>query len=965
MGRRLALALLLGVACCGLSGASRTANDSPSADGWENVDPDRRDPPPGKVLWRADFSQGEDELILEKAEGAEGAVSVDGGKLRIVKTNDIGYFALRPKVPFAVPPGTRLQAFAYVSGMTNDPEYAMGFLRLYGARKTYDYFSALDERRRGGPKMDCLFNTPPGVRERKLCRFLANAANGTNVTPVIVVAGPRSESVWSDWGMEDLRVSAANWKAFVKKVEPKDHSGDRQDEAEFDAALAADIDHTAKVVRKDGAPVLLVDGVETPPVFFKGKIQRDAAKNLYCGRRMEESGVRMQVVTVRFGDSPKMHGWWSQKGFDVRGAVREVKDAMRMAPKSLFVLTAILDAYPEFTAEHPDETWIAEDGCTVWGNQTHADYDLDPRKKRDGYWPWVSYSSTVWREAVRTNLVTLVDALKAAGLAKRIVGIHLGAFHDHQFATRRLDFSRPAIEGFRRWQKRTYGKVRWEGAPAFDAKLDYFTPGRDDHSIAYFRYLERQPFELQEDLVRTVKSRFGKDMIGVRWCMAPFGGTYGAAYDITPFVHSDAIDVIAPQADYSRRTPGAAIGLRLPCASLREHGKLMLCEFDLRTYAAVSGNESELTVIGDSQATDDAMWRALYRKCAGQQIASRMGWWLYDMAGGWYEPPSIAADIADSVKTVRRLAAMPQTGVASAAFVVDEDGALLRNLPSHWYNHDEERLFATQIQLLAGCGVPTDFWLADDLIRNPALAKRYRTLVFGGMYHIDAARRRLLEALQGEGRTLVFLAGTGASGGGDATGFSIVSESAPRSHRVVAESGVDVNMASFTDHLIWTKFLGGGKLAKHWQPRRDTVKEEADVKVMARFADNGEPAVAERAFGTGKTAWKSVMIGSAAGLTPQYFNALVRGAGGYVPAPYGLQVDMNGSFLSVHAIIPGRYDLRLPRRSLGEGGPGPCRVTNLKTGREVDAPGGVLTMELTAGETRWYGFDLALTEKKQ
>jgi len=69
-----------------------------------------------------------------------------------------------------------------------------------------------------------------------------------------------------------------------------------------------------------------------------------------------------------------------------------------------------------------------------------------------------------------------------------------------------------------------------------------------------------------------------------------------------------------------------------------------------------------------------------------------------------------------------------------------------------------------------------------------------------------------------------------------------------------------------------------------------------------------------------------------------------------VPAPYGLQVDMNGSFVSVHAIIPGRYAFRLPR---------PCRVTNLKTGREVDAPGGVLTLDLTAGETRWYGLDVS------
>ena len=57
--------------------------------------------------------------------------------------------------------------------------------------------------------------------------------------------------------------------------------------------------------------------------------------------------------------------------------------------------------------------------------------------------------------------------------------------------------------------------------------------------------------------VRAIGSPFGTESRCVVNATAAFGGTYGAAYDITPFVHSDAIDVIAPQADYSRRTPGA------------------------------------------------------------------------------------------------------------------------------------------------------------------------------------------------------------------------------------------------------------------------------------------------------------------------------------------------------------------------------------------------------------------------
>jgi hypothetical protein len=54
---------------------------------------------------------------------------------------------------------------------------------------------------------------------------------------------------------------------------------------------------------------------------------------------------------------------------------------------------------------------------------------------------------------------------------------------------------------------------------------------------------------------------------------------------------------------------------------------------------------------------------------------------------------------------------------------------------------------------------------------------------------------------------------------------------------------------------------------------------------------------------------------------------------------------MNGDFVSVHALKTGRYDFRLPF---------PCKVVNLKTGLAVPAAGGVVPLDLVAGETRWY-----------
>ena len=67
--------------------------------------------------------------------------------------------------------------------------------------------------------------------------------------------------------------------------------------------------------------------------------------------------------------------------------------------------------------------------------------------------------------------------------------------------------------------------------------------------------------------------------------------------------------------------------------------------------------------------------------------------------------------------------------------------------------------------------------------------------------------------------------------------------------------------------------------------------EKPGTIVLARYAIDRKPAIVRRG--------KHIAVGQAAGLTPRFFNRLVREAGGYVPVEKGLQVDMNGSFLSV------------------------------------------------------------------
>ena len=144
------------------------------------------------------------------------------------------------------------------------------------------------------------------------------------------------------------------------------------------------------------------------------------------------------------------------------------------------------------------------------------------------------------------------------------------------------------------------------------------------------------------------------------------------------------------------------------------------------------------------------------------------------------------------------------------------------------------------------------------------------------------------------------------------------------------------------DWIRWSLGVRGGELAHSYMPPSYAFDENPGTVVLARYENDRNPAVIRRG--------NAIAVGQAAGLTPRFFNRLVREAGGYVPVAGGgkLQVDMNGDFVSVVALDNGHYDFRLPF---------PCRVVNLKTGKPVATSDGILPLDLTAGETRWYSLN--------
>ncbi|MCQ2391270.1 MAG: hypothetical protein MJ240_07585 [Kiritimatiellae bacterium] len=893
--------------------------------GWENVCATRADFPPTKVLWQADFGKRE-AFSVEMEAGAQGEVVFTADGVRIRKTNAQGYIVVTAPA-FVVPAGTNdVRLLADVAVADSDVDYSSGFLRAYGAKRRLAPCNVLERNffgNGGGPhEMRGLPCSAPGMTYRKYAHF--RAVDG-RITPVIVIAGAPSDSTWRNWTVEDLPAAQARWAEYFKTQQAKDHAGERVDEALFDQALAADSEHTAEVRTVDGVSRLFVDGKPAVPMVFKGKhaFSDGTPAETFAGRALQGAGVNLMVKEIRLGWTPGYRGFWTKDGFDLKGCVKEIKDAMRIADKSLFILAIGCTAYPEFTIdEHPEETWRREDGSVVWGTagSCTAYKAMGVTVAGGRTWPWVSYSSRVWREAIKDKIEKLVAELKVQGLAKRIVGVQLWGYHDGQFTAPIVDFSRCAQEEY---------------------KVFLSEPGHIATNYSWF--VKQVGCRAQEEFARTFKRAIGKPAIAVRWCESAFTGKASGACDLTTFANSDALDVIVAQPNYTQRRPGFVGSKRLPSASFHLHGKMYWDEFDLRTYGAMEmwASTGAPSVIGLGTSQDFPMWQSVYRKHAGTMMAQRMGWWFYDMGGGWFSPPEIAADVGVTLRQNQDLLpTKPSPWKPGVAVMVDEAGFRAWTAPTNIFPYTADAVYAMQSTLFGASGVPFDVYLMDDFMKKPELADAYQMLVLGFCTKFDAARRELVTKLAQKGRTVVFLGESGIYGGADATGFDILVDWKPKGHRVVAASGMTENVTCTSE--VWDyRTLAGTYPNFNRNTRRLSINETPDVEVLARYAEDGRAAIAVKRLDESRR----IFVGEAGGVTPALFNRWARESGAYVGTRPGVQLDMNGDFVSIHCLRPGTYDLQLPFA---------CSVINMKANTEERTENGVLKLNLTAGETCWF-----------
>ena len=929
------------IAVAGLSMA--VAGAAVCSEGWDNRSEtrtlrERTD----KVFWEARFDSGEDLFAIEKCDGAEGEVSFSGGRMTVRKTNAAGYILITSKDSFSRPVGAKLKSFADAEVSGADPQYSLAFPRVLDLRRRLYACYQLDAVgvfMGGGEKIAYLANTSPGVAERRFSNFIVRADGGTDLVAALVVAGAPSVTVWRRWGVEDYDAANSAWVKYRANFSTAGAGKTNfEDSVAFDRRIAGDVEHTAKVVKADGRVRLMVDGKDETPVLYKNPSSWGLAWGDFDGRGFAREGIRLQSFQI--GNAAH----WTNGVWNIEATMRDIRDQMRVSPDALVMLSFSASAPREYAESHPDEIWRNPDGSPCVGLWTHmySRHYADPVQKpyRDGCWPWVSHSSKVYLDYMKEVLGEIIARLKSEGLSKRIVGIHFCGWHDGQFAPYRPDFSAPAKEGFREFLVEKYGKVPENLELPVPGTEPFLDPKKDALVHDFNIYLHLAPLRFQEAMARHAKECFGKDIVCLLWCMGTFGGEMNGAYHFDEFFKSTGLDGLVAQPSYVRRLPGNSVGNLLPLASFTRHGKLYIDELDLRAWGEIPGYVKEESMGGLGFAMDLPEWETVNRKMVGRMIAAGHGFWYYDISGGFYNPDGIKEDIGAAVRAYAKLRRGSMSKWSpSAAFVVDVDGLMWRNLIGEPKHPDGRALIGTQLELLSASGVPFDEWTYADVSADAAALAGRKVVVLAGFYRIDDERRRFVDALTAQGATIVFLAGT--------DGFRKNVRKKGAFPRIVAEDKArecDFLSRFHADWMRWSLGIRGGELAVSYMPPSWSFDEKQGTTVLARYFDDGKPAVIRRG--------NAIAVGQAAGLTPVFFNRLVREAGGYVPVNCGgkVQVDMNGDFVSIHALDTGHFDFCLPF---------PCKVVNLKTGREASTAEDVLSLNLVAGETRWYSLRAA------
>jgi len=703
------------------------------------------------------------------------------------------------------------------------------------------------------------------------------------------------------------------------------------------------------VAELNGAPGLYRDGRPVAPIlFWQWEIMERDAKAMARGAGVDLFGV--------FGSFPHYaHPYWTPEGFaGMAYQDANLDQVLKWVPSAAFLPRIFYSAPDWWIAAHPEEQAVYSNPETQ-ARAVRGDRDVPAREsfaserfRREG--------GPMYRRAIRH----LMDRY-----GERLLGIHLtsGPWGEHfawdaysQCGDAPLakagfsDVSGPMTRHFRAYLRAKYGndvarlRDAWkDAAVTFETacvptreerfRLDvdgvWRDPAKGRRVPDYFDCHCRTTVDTLDHFAAIVKD----ESKGALPTLAFYGYTqdehWGVECDhraVAQAYASPNLDMFSAPHTYHRRTPGEDAAMRCYLASAALHGKLYIDEGD------------DMTHLEQAKARPDRRCSAtnvfesvnlLYREF-GLTVTHGVGLWYMDLPRDTFRDPELVAAIG----RMRRAADLALTHDRAHISEV----AVVSNVESEYYmgyrrteaNNMGLLLYLQQVGAFYRAGAPFDWYVAEDL--DAVRARNYKVVVFLDCQYLTERQRRQVEALKGNGRTLVFFH---APGYVSETGLSRTRMEGVCGVRMRAEtrrgvlSAVDVrtgrewgcglthpvdgveDRARGTRHRTPGTVQKGLFLPAEGETLMTGVGELAGTPVAVRREHEG---------------WTGVFSAVPA-LAPDVLRRLYRAAGAHVYTDADVVLSANRAWVMVHTRAKGPVEVVLPRAC--------AKATDVTTGRVV------------------------------
>ncbi len=491
---------------------------------------------------------------------------------------------------------------------------------------------------------------------------------------------------------------------------------------------------------------------------------------------MKKCGVRLFMFPIYAGD----------EGINMESGLRPLCDNF-FKGYGQYDFSVVDEILQRLAPQGNEDVFVIPRVCLeppVWWQKMHPD---EVARDSRGEAQRECFASKLWLSEMSVALRALIDHIGASKWADRVIGYHIAAggteewSYQCRYNPQFYDYSEVNLRAYRAFLVARYGslaEIRRAHGKNYETlesivfphpverrycKSGYLRDPSEERAVLdYYDYHNESVADAITYFCREVKEHTGQTKLA--------GAFYGYVFAMPQNfkgLHALGKVLASPHIDFLSTTNcGEHWQFSSAVESAKLHGKLWMCEGDIRTSLSTGMGKNLAHAMPDNDYYDSDVWHgpetvkgsvARLTQALARIATNFVGIWWFDMFGGWFADPEMLKIIERSIPLLAEQ--KKDLFPTEVAFVVDERG--------HKYTSLDDRAvpFATWelMNNLDRAGFPYDNYLLSD-IADPAFpADRYRLIIF--LAAVNPSEKEIAavtEKLKKDGKTLLFLGHSGA-----------------------------------------------------------------------------------------------------------------------------------------------------------------------------------------------------------